>query len=104
LVQGLDAETGQVLWVWPVFGAVSSGGAISDGELFIGAGTTAKAYGLGQGPLNGLFAFALAPGAPSSPDANLPPKLPPAVWPLGVLQMPVPADGTTPAVTPTPTP
>jgi hypothetical protein len=82
-----------------VVGAVSSGGAISDGELFIGAGTTAKSYGLGEGPLNGLFAFSLLPVPPVE---GFPPSLPPATWPLGVLEMPGFSDDTTPAVTPTP--
>ena len=99
IVQALDADTGQPLWIFPTIGAISSGGAISDGELFIGAGTSSKSTGLGQGPLNGLFAFALLPVASAVP-AGFPPQLPPASWPLGVLQYPIPADETTPATPP----
>jgi len=102
VIQALDADTGQLLWLFPAIGAVSSGGAVSDGELFIGAGTTATSYNLGQGPINALLAFTLLPGAPTAPMANVPPALPPIQWPLGVLQYPVPADENTPAPTPTP--
>lgn len=98
----LDAETGQVLWAVPAIGAVSSGAAVSDGEVFVGGGTAAVSYGFGQGPINALHAFALAPDAPSSPDPDMPPKLPPATWPLGVVEYPYPPDGTTPPPTPTP--
>jgi outer membrane protein assembly factor BamB len=99
IFMALDAATGQVLWLFPAIGAVSSGAAVSDGEVFVGAGTTAVSYMLGQGPINGLFAFALPASPPELPG---PPELPPAMWPLGVLEYPVPADGTTPAPTPTP--
>jgi hypothetical protein len=102
IIQAIDSETGQLLWLFPAIGAVSSGGAVSDGELFIGAGTTATSYGLGQGPINALMAFTLLPGAPAAPMATVPPSLPPIVWPLGVLQMPYPPDENTPAHTPTP--
>jgi outer membrane protein assembly factor BamB len=102
IFSAVDALTGQLLFMFPGIGAISSGAAISDGEVFVGAGTTAKAYGLGEGPLNALLVFALPDGAPAA-DPNVPPPLPPATWPLGVVEYPAAIfpDGTTPA-TPTP--
>lgn len=96
----VDADTGQVLFAFPASATVSSGAAISDGEVFVGTGT--KGFGSGEGPTGSLFVFALPDGAPKA-NPNEPPPLPPAAWPLGVLQYPIP-DRSTPNPKATPTP
>lgn len=96
----LDSETGQVLFAFPGIGGISSGAAISDGEVFVGAGT--QGFGFSEGPIDALMIFALPDDAPAE-DPDFPPRLPPMTWPLGVLEYPLP-DESTPNPTPTPTP
>jgi outer membrane protein assembly factor BamB len=87
VLHGLDAETGQLLWTSPGFGATSSGAAVSGGDVFVGGGTTGD--GLSEVVLGGVLAFTLPDGAPAEID-GVPPKLPPSTWPLGVVEVPPP--------------
>ncbi len=96
----VDARTGQVLFAFASPATISSGAAISDGEVFVGTGT--KGFGSGEGRTSALYVFALPEDAPEA-DPEMPPPLPPATWPLGVLQYPLP-DEAVPNPTPSPAP